>query len=267
MAKPYISGLLYPQMKTERAETHLKQLQEVLAGFLANPYTDTEPDDEKRGLHIVRIALNTAPKTVPTLIGDYAYNLRSALDQLAWQLSLLSGRTPSRSSSFPIHTGDTTKDRERFMRCTWDIPCEAIEAIKLLQPYQRGKAFKSHPLWQLNKLCNLDKHATIGYSCTEAKFRFHTRGVPEPPVVPDYDTGVTQVLIPLVHQDDVKVELLPPEPVFGKPIEAPGATFELSQEQVAEIHRFIKNEVLDRFDRFFPMGSALWPPKVDGKPV
>src|SRR5437762_3425500 len=95
--KPWISGLLYPQMKVERAGAHLKELQSQLAKFRADPYTVTTDDDTERALHIVYVRLKAMDRSVPMLVGDYAYALRSALDNLAWQLSLSSGRTPRRS--------------------------------------------------------------------------------------------------------------------------------------------------------------------------
>ena len=117
---PWISGLLYPQMKGERAGEHLKELQHQLQLFLGNPYVVTDRDDHEHALYRMFIRLNAAPRSIPILIGEYAYSLRSALDNLAWQLGLLSGRNPSRSSAFPINSSDTSEDRERFLRMTVD---------------------------------------------------------------------------------------------------------------------------------------------------
>src|SRR5258708_25252666 len=122
----FISGLLGPHMKAERAAAHLKTLQTYLRAFAAKPYTVLEKDDEERQLYIVRIRLNGMEDVLPISVGEYAHSLRSALDQLVWQLGLLSGRTPSRSSAFPLHSTDSVKDRERFMRVTWDVPFEAV---------------------------------------------------------------------------------------------------------------------------------------------
>ena len=157
----WISGLLSPEMKVKRAAAHLKELQTICTRFKTNPYTISEKDDEKRGLQIITISLRQMPPDVPILVGEYVHSLRSALDHLAWQLGLLSGRTPSRSSCFPIHSSDSTKDRERFMLATWDISCEAVEVIKAFQPYLRGNAMKSDPLWQLNKLANLGRVPSV----------------------------------------------------------------------------------------------------------
>jgi hypothetical protein len=73
--------------------------------------------------------------------------------------------------------------------------------------------------------------------------------------------------MPLSHKDKVKLRLEAPGQLFGKPIDAPGAAFELSESEVAEIHRYVRDDVLPKFARFFPMGSSLWPPILDGQPA
>lgn len=255
MSKPYISGLLYPDMKAQRAAAHLKELHSHLDAFRANPYTISEQDDLERGVRIFSIALNRMTPHIPVLIGEYAYTLRSALDHLAWQLSLLSGRTPRRSTSFPIHAGDGIKDRERFMRSTWDIPCEPLDIIKSLQPHLRGKGMKKDPLWQLNKLCNLDKHVTVGYGHTVLRFTFyyaHGADTTQPPYEVGKDASPCRVFIPLARVTEVKIKPEPPDLIFGKPIDAPGADFELSEADIKEIHRFVRYDVFPRFAKFFP---------------
>jgi hypothetical protein len=249
--KVFISGLLGPNMKVERAATHLKELQALCAAFKADPYAISEKDDEERRLHIVTITLKKMPPNIPILVGEYAHSLRSALDHLSWQLGLLSGRTPSRSSCFPIHSGDSTKDRERLMRVTYDIPCDAVAIIKTLQPHLRGKSMKNDPLWRLNKLSNLDKHVTIGYSHTSVLFRYITWDVPEPPFIPDEESTSVHCLIPLVHKGKVKVEPLTPELIFGKPIDSPRPDFTLTEEDIAEIHSVVRDNILPQFAKFF----------------
>ena len=247
-------------MKVERAATHLKELQAICARFKANPYTISEKDDEERRLHIVTVSLREMPADVPIFVGEYVHSLRSALDHLAWQLGLLSGRTPSRSSCFPIYSGNSVEDRERFNNATFDIPCDAVEVIKTFQPHLRGDAMQSHPLWQLNKLANLDKHVTIGYSHTAVQFRYVTFNVAEPPYITHEETQEVECLIPIAHKGKVKIKPEPPELVFGKPIDAPGPDFYLSETNIAEIHRYIRDEVLPQFARFFPkQGPHLSP--------
>jgi hypothetical protein len=42
------------------------------------------------------------PPRLGVLLGDVLHNLRSALDHLMWQVTVLDGGTPNRSTQFPI---------------------------------------------------------------------------------------------------------------------------------------------------------------------
>jgi hypothetical protein len=251
----YISGLLHPDMKTARATEHLQHLNELIERFARNePYTVTEKHDSANRRYIIRFQLNSASPRIPILVGEFAYSLRSALDQLVWQLALLSGRRPGNKSAFPIQSSDGQRHREAFRWATWNVPCEAAELIKTFQPYTRGNGFKSHPLWQLNKLCNLDKHTVIGVSHTWLQVK--TSG---PPVIVgqrELDQAV-ELAIPEGIRDQVKFEPQLPEMVFGKPIDVPGPDFTLTKADLTEIHRFVRDDVVPSFARFFPNGQRL----------
>jgi len=249
----FVSGLIYPQMKTDRAAGHLKVLQGELSKLRQNPYTITKEDDTEHGLHRVHVKLNIGSALTPISIGEFAYNLRSALDHLVWQLGLLGGRKPSRASAFPIQSDDSRRSREKFMLATWDVPAAAVDIIKNLQPHTRGKNHRTHPLWQLNRLCNLDKHATIGYNSTEVSIELS-----EPvPTIPHHDPPELEILIPLGRKNKIEINPQPPTLILGKPFEAPGPDFSLSESDVVEIHRFVSEDVLPKFAVFFP----LPPPK------
>lgn len=43
--------------------------------------------------------------------------------------------------------------------------------VELVQPYKRAAAFRDDPLWQLNELCNLDKHCTLAISSNSVNLR------------------------------------------------------------------------------------------------
>lgn len=236
-------------MKTLRAAEHLKKLQADCKRFRKDPYTITKEDQPERGRQIVRVELKRATTDIPIGIGEFAYQLRSALDQLAWQLGLLSGKRPPNNSAFPIHTDEGPRSIEQFRCATARIPIEAVEIIRSLQPYKRGNDFKAHPLWQLNKLCNLDKHATVAFSHTNVIVG--SSGPPIDLLWRDVDQAV-EFAVPMAFKDQVQFEPKEPDLVFGRPIEAPGAEFFLSESDIAEIHRFVGEDVLPKFVRFFP---------------
>jgi hypothetical protein len=70
--------------------------------------------------------------------------------------------------------------------------------------------------------------------------------------------------VPIAFKGKVKVEGDPPTFVFGRPMHAPGADFSLTESHVAEMHGYVKDEVLPRFAKFFPMGWSIWPPMEEG---
>lgn len=252
--RPYITGLLYPQVKTARAGVHLKDLRARVSAFRnGKPYTVGEYDDHERGEHVVVIGLNRADVMIPVSVGEFAFSLRSALDHLAWQLGLLSGKVPSRSSAFPIFTSDKGDDLTRFNKATAYIPKEAVDVIRSLQPYMRPNGFRNDPLWQLNKLCNLDKHATVGFSHTVVN-------VSVPPgalVIDSQEDLVTMIRLPLSMKGKGEIYLKPPDVIFGRPIEVPGPEFCLTESEIAEIDRYVREDVLPKFERFFPNAPTL----------
>lgn len=247
-------GIIHAQMKTDRASTHLKRLQEALAEYRKNPFTITTQDDLERQRHTWRLFMRPAPSEIPLSIGEFAYSLRSALDHLAWQLALLSGGTPSPKTAFPIHRDETPKSEDRFRQLTWDVPCEAAKIIRRFQPYQRGADFHSHPLWQLSQLCNLDKHCTMAVNSDSIAIK--TSGPPVPVHRRDIDDGTyrgIEFTIPLAAKNEVCFDPQVTETIFGRPIDEPGDPFTVSESALAEIHSLVRNEIIPAFYPFFPI--------------
>jgi hypothetical protein len=90
------------------------------------------------------------------IVGDAVHCLRSALDQLAWTLSL----DPDKNTAFPICR--TRKEwYTQAPAALWGIPEPLVAAIKRSQPYHRGDAAHTHPLAILGTLSNTDKHKFI----------------------------------------------------------------------------------------------------------
>lgn len=102
------------------------------------------------------------PLSVSVEIGEFLYNLRSALDNLVCALV----RTVNNSSScagrgFPIHT-DCNKFDADIPRMLKGVPAGARTLIQGLQPYSRGQqAADVDPLNILNLLRNRDTHRAL----------------------------------------------------------------------------------------------------------
>ena len=111
--------------------------------------------------HVIVRVLNSPPAELRLLVGDCLHNLRSSLDNLAYELAVAhhGGPLPHpyfKSSEFPIFK-DPVKPKElkRKIGC---IHPRAQGIIRSLQPYQHPRIFWLDPLWRLNQLNNVDKH-------------------------------------------------------------------------------------------------------------
>jgi hypothetical protein len=241
-------------MKLARAKEHINELHAQISTFVGNnPYSVVRKDDFQKGRHIIRIEMNIMPDPIGLLVGELAFNLRSGLDHLAWQLGLLTTDKPSRNTAFPIYSTKPKSPNDSFRRKVANIPPIATDLIESLQPYHRGATFKDHLLWKLNRLCNIDKHQVIAISYT---------------VVPVYVGGITQawkreltygiqIEVPLAERENVQFQPGIPRIVFGEPIEATDRTpdFEITLDEVDSIYEFIRYDLVPRFEKFFAQGS------------
>jgi hypothetical protein len=164
-----MSALHGVDQKIRRARALLSDLTESIGSALSeHPQRfafDSEPQD---GEYVMRVfdvpVIDTEWRLV---IGEILYNLRSALDQLAWQLIILAGKQPNERTQFPIRdtpfndAGDLVGAE---LRPT--IHHAGIRAaVEEVQPY-RGVQGEPHPfnlspLWKLHRLNIIDKHRLL----------------------------------------------------------------------------------------------------------
>ena len=107
-------------------------------------------------------------------VGEIAYNLRSSLDHLVWQLVLSNGQTPNKRSEFPIfHSEDDyqTWGKSR-MRGLTDNQMLMIEG---LQPFRDATDIGPH-LWMLYTICNIDKHRHLNIVSTHSVISARVEG-------------------------------------------------------------------------------------------
>jgi hypothetical protein len=245
------SGLVYLEMKTDRAKKHLDELNVTLADFVKNAYTITSKDHGKKRLHIVRFEFNPMPESIALLAGEFAYALRSGLDQLAWQLAFLktSPKRPRTHTCFPIWSAPAPKKSFASTDAVRDILPAAIPVIEGLQPYNRGTDFKLHPLYLLNELCILDKHAVVPVKASDAKISFNGAGFLKRR---ELYYGF-ELIFDLSDKYKVKFDPIRPEIIFGEPIDMFGNVgLEMRIADLGRIYDFVRNEVIPRFSCFFP---------------
>lgn len=248
---PLRVGLTYAQMKLGRAYEHLDQLKREVTAFIkSNPYTETRYDNPEKAGHIIRVEQHISPDPIGVLIGEFAYCIRSSLDHLAWQLALLTTDKPSRLTAFPIESECPRPSNKSFNEKIASIPPEALKVIDALQPYHSQATIKSHPLWQINRLCNLDKHQVIPISYID--FRVAIFGVTQARRRDVQHT--TEIVVPLSEKDQVEFHVDVTGVVFGEAIDVTdGATdFEIGLDGLSAIYQFIRYDAVPRFEIFFP---------------
>jgi hypothetical protein len=103
--------------------------------------------------------------------GEILYQLRSALDHLAWQLVELDGGIPGERTQFPIR--DSPLDKNGTPRPIRDLmpqikSTEILELVDECQPYrgfdgETRTRFEAHSdvLWHIKVLNNVDKHRLL----------------------------------------------------------------------------------------------------------
>ncbi|HXG23244.1 MAG TPA: hypothetical protein VNJ09_01720 [Chthonomonadales bacterium] len=158
-------------MKLIRADEHLQVLNGEIANFLrTHPYEVVRQQNVPRGYLSAKVAYRHAPPDrLLMLIGDVLYNLRSALDHLAWSLA---GTHADIHTEFPIFM-DSSKfsaiekngipKHGSGLKKMHDMPAPAQTIIESLQPYNRPHRLPQEiePLWLLHKLGIEDKHHTL----------------------------------------------------------------------------------------------------------
>jgi len=105
----------------------------------------------------LRVA-DDVPSKVSVIFGDVVHNLRSALDDLAWQLSLACGGEPNRSTAFPVFDEIPADLGAEIARRVPSASAEIVDTIRGLEPYRGGKGTK---VWQIHQLNIIDKHRLL----------------------------------------------------------------------------------------------------------
>ena len=157
------------ELKLRRALHHLDSLEAKVREWIRawrerRPYDYVVEIDREKDEKLVKVQLlEPPPAEFRLIIGDCLHNLRSALDNLVYELALAHlgfDYLPERRArvlEFPIFG-----DREmKVWECRNKIGCihpDAQAVIKGLQPHNRGDEFASDPLWELHRLSNIDKH-------------------------------------------------------------------------------------------------------------
>lgn len=97
------------------------------------------------------------------MLGDCVHNLRSALDHLICQLTLLDGGTMEdcAQTQYPIASRDEAQFEAMANHRIPDLSKRHRAMVKMTQPYRAGNEAWKHPLAVLADLSNADKHRIL----------------------------------------------------------------------------------------------------------
>jgi hypothetical protein len=150
------------RLKVVRAQEHLKSLYDEI-----ERYINTKPYDvpvKREGDFVSAEGAITAepPARLSCLVGDCVTNLRAALDYVAWELVVKSGKSlrpkEKQRVAFPIFPNEpdfSKSDSTQFLKTL--ITANAFDVIKDVQPFNAGH----EALGTLNDLVRVDKHRTL----------------------------------------------------------------------------------------------------------
>ena len=167
------------RLKIARAYHHLADLEEMMGDIGAPqryPVAETFDPLSKPGEWVYALDLDHVQQTsmFTVYLGDFLFNMRSALDHLAVACAPRKYRT---SISFPIFTTDPLETKpgsgeyrdpkaaKKWTSMTEGMPGAAVAALRDLQPYTRAKVRRgppeNHALAILNSLHNADEHRNL----------------------------------------------------------------------------------------------------------
>jgi hypothetical protein len=149
------------QAKITRAKQHIRDLQLEFKAFCdTKPYAVGIKEDTKTSKRIYYLTkVDPIPDDVAAVAADVLQNLRSPLDQIAYQLVLAArgGTEPNWPVYYPISGRATDYPALRNANIK-GVRQAVVDAIDATEPYKNGKG---HALWQLNALNKIDKHRLL----------------------------------------------------------------------------------------------------------
>jgi hypothetical protein len=160
------------RLKYNRANAYAKALEsEIDNWFKRQPYEtfgDFQPGPPEEYFFRIRF-FELPPSEWGLILGDFAHNARSALDQLAYQVVLLgNGGVHQEQTQFPIVLAPWNWPKEAKKRLR-GASSRHVDIIESFQPYHRRDLYGwnsvrgaiEDPLAILNRLSNVDKHIVL----------------------------------------------------------------------------------------------------------
>jgi hypothetical protein len=171
-------------LKLSRADKHIRVLERQIRNYLRlKPYCLSREDKGEYVAFVFRVTKHP-PETLPLLIGECLYQMRSALDNSVYAINRsLGGNESDTGVEFPVFIEEKDFEEWGFKKIK-RLRSAGHKAYKLIvdaQPFQHGKFAAEHPFWQLHQLNIFDKHRrlnTVIASALNSQSRLFTGDIP-----------------------------------------------------------------------------------------
>lgn len=239
------------RLKLARADHHFTGLHaRILKLGRDYPHRLTDEIDSQTGEKVWRYSGDppAPPADIHPFIGDVLYNLRSALDHLAWQLVRVAGGATTPRIAFPLFDTADGYGKHALGKMK-GMDAKAIAEIERLQPYHGADARQIRLGW-LDCLGNIDKHRHFNLTIAAMAGGMWSRALPISHLdafihVGPVEDGTELARVPAEHSD---VDFLPVFDVaFGHAGPAAGESVTMT---LLELRADLK-VVLTRFARLF----------------
>ena len=147
--------------KVQRAQDEIERLAKDIANSCEaqrSLFSEELRPDVGDKIWVFRGETPIVPIEYSVRLGEIVYNLRSALDQLIWQLVHANYKEPSHLNEFPIFD-DESRFNEAIKRKLKGVSQESSDKIKEMQPFCENDGWDA--LKTLHSLCNIDKHRSV----------------------------------------------------------------------------------------------------------
>jgi hypothetical protein len=200
------------RVKLAMARANAEQLEAQLRPFVETAQQFIERAPTENPFEVV-YRITRVPWIDPAwsaLFGQGIYNIRSALDHLAWQLVLLDDQTPTRATHFPLLDASRDKGGRKVQV---DIAPgikrpDILAAVESMQPYHGGGKWGDQ-LGVVAELSGIDKHRLPIAVATMLNIDRIYWGLPEGVATPSWWFPVGKAL----SEGDVVARFLFNEPV------------------------------------------------------
>lgn len=151
--------------KLYRAKQHFLEFEREAATYLnvlpAGPgELMIAPDSTPENQRYIYDTKEPVPARFGLIAGDFFQNLRSVLDYLVWQLTLINRNIPGTHSAFPVCHSQEAWDK-CYKRKLNGVNKEAIRLIEEAQPYRQTQKFGFPDIHVLDELTNENKHRQV----------------------------------------------------------------------------------------------------------